>query len=201
MRAEQALRETAVISDARGPVWANAVAALVVVAPLVAWALHFVVVYSLAGLGCEDGWQLRRVAGVDALTLALMDQQTVQQTPTYTLTKSDGRTTARPGDQLSYTITLTNTSNTAAQNIVVIRAELGTAGAIDRLRTFAELPPDAKPRAVALAATDPANPYGAALPWPERDSTGGHRHSPHVCWAVQNAIHGCGTNNDASYRL
>ncbi len=29
-------------------------------------------------------------------------------------------------------------------------------------------PPGEKPRALALAATDPANPYGAALPWPER---------------------------------
>ncbi|MCY7395496.1 MAG: ATP-dependent helicase [Nocardioides sp.] len=47
-------------------------------------------------------------------------------------------------------------------------AQFGTAGAIDRLRTFAELPVDTKPTAVALAATDPANPYGAALPWPER---------------------------------
>jgi ATP-dependent helicase Lhr and Lhr-like helicase len=48
-------------------------------------------------------------------------------------------------------------------------AQFGTAGAIDRLRTFAEVAPTdggAKPVAVALAATDPANPYGAALPWP-----------------------------------
>ncbi|WP_296601904.1 ATP-dependent helicase [Nocardioides sp.] len=52
-------------------------------------------------------------------------------------------------------------------------AQFGTAGAVDRLRTFSEVPPDAKPTAVALAATDPANPYGAALPWP--DSEGGHR--------------------------
>jgi len=52
-------------------------------------------------------------------------------------------------------------------------AQFGTAGAVDRLRTFAEVPPDAKPTAVALAATDPANPYGAALPWPPGD--GGHR--------------------------
>jgi len=50
-------------------------------------------------------------------------------------------------------------------------AQFGTAGAIDRLRTFSEVPQDAKPTAVALAATDPANPYGAALPWPERVST------------------------------
>jgi ATP-dependent Lhr-like helicase len=47
-------------------------------------------------------------------------------------------------------------------------AQFGTAGAIDRLRTFTELAPGAKPDAVALAATDPANPYGAALAWPER---------------------------------
>ena len=45
------------------------------------------------------------------------------------------------------------------------------------------MPDDAKPVAVALAATDPANPYGAALPWPDRperrregpDSRSGHR--------------------------
>ncbi len=58
-------------------------------------------------------------------------------------------------------------------------AQFGTAGAVDRLRTFATLPPDHKPQACALAATDPANPYGAALPWPAT-STGdgesaGHR--------------------------
>ena len=52
-------------------------------------------------------------------------------------------------------------------------AQFGTAGSVDRLRTFSDLPPDAKPTARALAATDPANPYGAALPWP--DSSGGHR--------------------------
>ena len=45
-------------------------------------------------------------------------------------------------------------------------AQFGTAGSVDRLRTFAEVPPDAKPTTVALAATDPASPYGAALPWP-----------------------------------
>ncbi|HEX5090127.1 MAG TPA: ATP-dependent helicase [Nocardioides sp.] len=52
-------------------------------------------------------------------------------------------------------------------------AQFGTAGAIDRLRTFSEVDESAKPDAVCLAATDPANPYGAALPWP--DSEGGHR--------------------------
>ena len=72
-------------------------------------------------------------------------------------------------------------------------AQFGIPGAVDRLRTFslesggppasAPLGSDLgkKPSAVALAATDPANPYGAALPWPERASadpdaaSSGHR--------------------------
>jgi ATP-dependent Lhr-like helicase len=58
-------------------------------------------------------------------------------------------------------------------------AQFGTAGAVDRLRTFSEVPTDAKPTAVALAATDPANPYGAALPWPvSTASTTGTGHRP-----------------------
>ncbi|MCR1783172.1 ATP-dependent helicase [Nocardioides carbamazepini] len=60
-------------------------------------------------------------------------------------------------------------------------AQFGTAGAVDRLRSFStpvDAGLDAKPVAVALAATDPANPYGAALTWPtaERVQEGaGHR--------------------------
>ena len=59
-------------------------------------------------------------------------------------------------------------------------AQFGTAGAIDRLRTFAEVATadgGTKPTAIALAATDPANPYGAALPWPtdEGDERSAHR--------------------------
>ena len=56
-------------------------------------------------------------------------------------------------------------------------AQFGTAGAVDRLRTYADADavPDAKPVAIALAATDPANPYGAALPWPATSDGSGHR--------------------------
>ncbi len=56
-------------------------------------------------------------------------------------------------------------------------AQFGTAGAIDRLRTFSEVDPGGKPASLCLAATDPANPYGAALPWPHKtaESDGGHR--------------------------
>ncbi|MGZ4643647.1 MAG: Lhr family helicase, partial [Blastococcus sp.] len=46
-------------------------------------------------------------------------------------------------------------------------AQFGTPGSVDRLRSFAS--PDRVPAgAVVLAATDPANVYGAALPWPDR---------------------------------
>ncbi|MDY0913359.1 ATP-dependent helicase [Rathayibacter festucae] len=53
-------------------------------------------------------------------------------------------------------------------------AQFGTAGSVDRLRTFApqdEAQQRARP-VFALAATDPANPFGAALPWPQGE---GHR--------------------------
>ena len=57
-------------------------------------------------------------------------------------------------------------------------AQFAVPGAVDRLRALAEpaeLAKRAGSSAVVLAATDPANPYGAALPWPERvvDSGGG----------------------------
>jgi ATP-dependent helicase Lhr and Lhr-like helicase len=45
-------------------------------------------------------------------------------------------------------------------------AQFAAAGAIDRLRGFRE-PDEHDPQIVLLAATDPAQPYGAALPWPE----------------------------------
>jgi ATP-dependent Lhr-like helicase len=50
-------------------------------------------------------------------------------------------------------------------------AQFAVPGAVDRLRALAEPAELAKrtgSTAVVLAATDPANPYGAALPWPER---------------------------------
>ena len=45
-------------------------------------------------------------------------------------------------------------------------AQFAASATIDRLREFAALPDPAPLRAVTLAATDPANPYGAALAWP-----------------------------------
>jgi ATP-dependent helicase Lhr and Lhr-like helicase len=51
-------------------------------------------------------------------------------------------------------------------------AQFALVGAVDRMRSFLEDPED--PNAVVLAAADPANPYGAALKWPER-VVEGHR--------------------------
>jgi ATP-dependent Lhr-like helicase len=48
-------------------------------------------------------------------------------------------------------------------------AQFAQAGAVDRLRSLREGAVEEDPEhlgAVVLAATDPANPYGAALPWP-----------------------------------
>jgi ATP-dependent Lhr-like helicase len=45
-------------------------------------------------------------------------------------------------------------------------AQFALPGAVDRLRDVREAGPEAEP-SVALAATDPAQPYGAALAWPE----------------------------------
>ncbi|GAB3173076.1 ATP-dependent helicase [Micromonospora palomenae] len=50
-------------------------------------------------------------------------------------------------------------------------AQFAVPGAVDRIRALADPVDGARGRggpAVVLAATDPANPYGAALPWPER---------------------------------
>ena len=44
---------------------------------------------------------------------------------------------------------------------------------MERLRGL----PPADGRYLVLAATDPANPYGAALPWPKRERAGGRRPS------------------------
>jgi len=54
-------------------------------------------------------------------------------------------------------------------------AQFAVASTVDRLRSYADSVDSAQPdyNAVVLAAADPANPYGAALPWPSGD--GGHR--------------------------
>ncbi len=59
-------------------------------------------------------------------------------------------------------------------------AQFGATGAVDRLRGGStETADTAKgPRALVLAATDPANPYGAALSWPARPEETASGHKP-----------------------
>ncbi|QEC46573.1 DEAD/DEAH box helicase [Baekduia soli] len=54
-------------------------------------------------------------------------------------------------------------------------AQFALPGAVERLRTQADRADEAPP--IVLAATDPAQPYGAALPWPARRD-GGDRAKP-----------------------
>ncbi|MDQ4103587.1 MAG: DEAD/DEAH box helicase, partial [Actinomycetota bacterium] len=54
-------------------------------------------------------------------------------------------------------------------------AQFAVPGAIDRLRAVGQ-PGEHHATTVVLAATDPAQPYGAALPWPQ--TVGGVRHRP-----------------------
>jgi ATP-dependent Lhr-like helicase len=56
-------------------------------------------------------------------------------------------------------------------------AQFAVPGAVDRLRALDEA--GSSSRAAVLAATDPANPYGAALPWPERPVDEGEPGSGH----------------------
>ncbi|XAS68520.1 DEAD/DEAH box helicase [Micrococcaceae bacterium Sec5.7] len=59
-------------------------------------------------------------------------------------------------------------------------AQFAVPATVDRLRSYAEDTQLAKPDpvALALAATDPANPYGAALPWPAPNVEAGSGHRP-----------------------
>ena len=66
-------------------------------------------------------------------------------------------------------------------------AQFALPGAVDRMRALADRPRAADPgargsisaeRAVVLAAADPAQPYGAALPWPDRPGEPPSSHRP-----------------------
>ncbi len=58
-------------------------------------------------------------------------------------------------------------------------AQFAVPGAVERMRALADRGPAPRPaertgreaRTVVLSAADPANPYGAALPWPDRSAT------------------------------
>jgi ATP-dependent Lhr-like helicase len=48
-------------------------------------------------------------------------------------------------------------------------AQFALPGAVDRLRAQRTIDDESRARVIVLAATDPAQPYGAALAWPERE--------------------------------
>jgi ATP-dependent Lhr-like helicase len=52
-------------------------------------------------------------------------------------------------------------------------AQFAMPGAVERLRSMIDA--GSGSRAIVLAATDPGNPFGAALPWPDPTSTAAHR--------------------------
>jgi ATP-dependent Lhr-like helicase len=55
-------------------------------------------------------------------------------------------------------------------------AQFATAGAVDRVRAFVGSDADrVRGGGLVLAAADPANPFGAALPWPDRGADEKHR--------------------------
>jgi ATP-dependent Lhr-like helicase len=49
-------------------------------------------------------------------------------------------------------------------------AQFALPGAVDRLRTFRDVDTGDERQPMVLAATDPANPFGVALPWPDVDA-------------------------------
>ncbi|HEV7523856.1 MAG TPA: DEAD/DEAH box helicase [Acidimicrobiia bacterium] len=52
-------------------------------------------------------------------------------------------------------------------------AQFALPGAVDRLRAHRTVDEESRARVLVLAATDPAQPYGAALSWPERSNGSG----------------------------
>ncbi|OOK67822.1 putative aTP-dependent DNA helicase [Mycobacterium kansasii] len=71
-------------------------------------------------------------------------------------------------------------------------AQFAVASTVDRLRSYLDGIDPQRPeyRAVVLAAADPANPYGAALPWPGADREGaarpGRKAGRWSCWWTAN---------------
>ena len=63
-------------------------------------------------------------------------------------------------------------------------------GAVERLRDLRDARPDDDPRTIVLGAADPAQPYGAAAPWPARE---GNR-SPSRVFGAQVVLVGRGAD-------
>ncbi len=84
-------------------------------------------------------------------------------------------------------------------------AQFAVASTVDRLRSYLDgVDPERREyHAVVLAAADPANPYGAALPWPteggRRDARTGRAARP-VRWSRWSTVSWRGSSNAAGAR-
>lgn len=77
----------------------------------------------------QSGWEQTSVipaggavtvfGGSTCTQVLFRNRQLTQQQPAFTVTKTDGKTSAAAGERLDYTITITNTSNVTAANVVV----------------------------------------------------------------------------------
>ena len=59
-------------------------------------------------------------SGTACAIVTFRNKQFVNQTPTFQVQKSDGRTNAQAGETLTYSIVVTNTSQTEAQNVQIV---------------------------------------------------------------------------------
>ena len=91
----------------------------------------------------------------------------------------DGARRGRPGRLRQRSTASCRTSRCSARRAAATSsrgsagAQFALPGAVERLRSL----PRERGALPVLAATDPANPYGAALPWPKREQLGGRRPS------------------------
>jgi uncharacterized repeat protein (TIGR01451 family) len=60
------------------------------------------------------------IPGASCVQVVFQNKQVIEQNANLTVTKSDGRTTIMPNEVATYTITITNTTSTIANNVVAI---------------------------------------------------------------------------------
>ena len=80
-------------------------------------------------------------------------------------------------------------------------AQFAVASTVDRLRSYLDgVDPERREyHAVVLAAADPANPYGAALPWPRRQTRTGRAARP-ARWSRSSTASWCGSSSEVDAR-
>ena len=124
---------------------------------------------------CRRGYFVEGLGGAQFALPGAVDRMRAMAPSTPTTPPTDG---PRPGPQ-SDTPTPSATGDTPPHNAApwIPASPHGSAVSPSAsLGAFSGRGRESRPRAVVLAAADPANPYGAALPWPERHDD--HAHKP-----------------------